>query len=115
MHRFVQEFQELRESQPRIALVNSDSENSEYCNYAYKNKNCYLIFGGHYNEDSMHGQYTWKVTSCVDCNRVGKSELCYECTFGSNLYNCNYCYNCFTCADCEFGFDLVNCKNCFLS
>lgn len=99
---------------PRIALVSSQSENSDYTNYAFKNKNCYLVYGGHYNEDSLYSQYPYKTTSCVDCDKLSKSELCYECVFGSNLYNCNYLFNCFTCSDCEFSFDLVNCKNCFL-
>jgi len=111
---FVEDFKKLQLSQPRIALVASDSENSDYTNYAYKNKNCYLVFGGHYNEDTFYGQYTWRDTDCVDCDKVGESELCYECTFGSNLYNCDFLYNCFSSSDCEFGYDLVNCRNCFL-
>jgi hypothetical protein len=112
---FIEELKKLRDSQPRIALVNTDSFNSEYANYAYKNKNCYLLFGSHYNEDSMHCQYIWKAHSSMDCDDVTKSELCYECSYASGLYDCNYCWNCFTCAECEYSFDLVNCKNCFLS
>ncbi len=99
---------------PRIALQFSQSENSEYTNYAFKNKNCYLVFGGHYNEDGYYGQYTYATKDCVDCDRVEKGELSYECTYCSNIYNCNHLLNCHTCSDCEFGFDLVNCKNCFL-
>lgn len=51
---FVQKFEELRQKMPRIALLSSNSENSEYTNFAYKNKNCYLAFGSHYNEDSFY-------------------------------------------------------------
>lgn len=114
-HWFVEDLKKLQARQPRIALVSSDSENSAYTNYAYKNKNCYLVFGGHYNEDTLYSQYPYKNISCTDCDRVERSELCYECIVGSNLYNCNYLYNCFSSSDCEFGFDLVNCRNCFLS
>jgi hypothetical protein len=112
---FVEDFKKLQAEQPRIALVSSNSENSEYTNYAYKNKNCYLVFGGHYNEDVYHSQYPFRNKDCVDCDKTTDCELCYECTFASNLYNCNDLFNCFTCADCEYGFDLMNCKNCFLS
>lgn len=112
---FLDDFKKLQLSTPRIALQFSQSENSEYTNYAFKNKNCYLVFGSHYNEDCYHLQYCYADKDSVDCDRIEHGELCYECTMGSNLYNCNYLLNCFTCSDCEFGFDLVNCRNCFLS
>lgn len=112
---FLDDFKKLQLKTPRIALVASDSENSEYTNYAYKNKNCYLVIGGHYNEDTLYSQYPYANRDCVDCDTTEKAELCYECTFGSNLYNCNYLFNGQTCSDCEFGFDLVNCRHCFLS
>lgn len=111
---FVDDFKRLQLTQPRISLQFSQSENSEYTNYAFKNKNCYLVFGSHYNEDCYHLQYCYADKDCADCDRADKSELCYECVFCSNLYNCNYLLNSFTCSDCEFGYDLVNCKNCFL-
>lgn len=112
---FIEELKKLQQEMPRIALVSSNSENSDYTNYAYKNKNCYLIFGGHYNEDTIYSQYPYKTKNCTDCDKLTQCELCYECIFGSNLYDCNYLYNCFTCANCEYGFDLINCRNCFLS
>ena len=99
---------------PRITLVASNSENSDYTNYAYKNKNCYLVYGGHYNEDTLYSQYPFKDKDCVDCDKISESELCYECFFGSNLYNCNHLYNSYSCSDSEFGFDLVNCRSTFL-
>lgn len=111
---FRHEFIRLQDRSPRIALVSSQSENSHYTNYAYKNKNCYLVFGGHYNEDGLYQQYTFKTRDCVDCDKVSESELCYECTLGSNLYNCSYLYNSYSCSDSHFGFDLVNCRNTFL-
>lgn len=111
---FLYDFRKLQLSQPRIALQFSQSENSDYTNYAFKNKNCYLVFGSHYNEDCYYLQYSYENKDCADCDRTDKSELCYECTFCSNLYNCNFLFNCFTCSDSEYGFDLVNCRNCFL-
>lgn len=112
---FIKDFEKLQLHAPRIALVASDSENSAYTNYAYKNKNCYLVFGGHYNEDALYSQYPYKNRDCVDCDSTEEIELCYECILSSNLYNCNYLFNCISSSDCEFGFDLVNCQHCFLS
>ncbi len=112
---FLEDFKRLQLEMPRIALQFSNSENSDYTNYAFKNKNCYLVFGSHYNEDTLYGQYVYKNVSCADCDRVDEAELCYESSYCSNIYNCNYLFNCFSSSDCEYGFDLVNCKNCFLS
>ena len=42
---FFDQFQELRLSTPRMSLLNSNGENSEYCNLTTDNKNCYLVFG----------------------------------------------------------------------
>src|SRR3989339_871378 len=90
---FLEEFRELQLASPRIALQMSDSENSDYTNYAFKNENCYLVFGSHYNEDCYHLQYCYANKDCVDCD---------------------YLFNCFSCSDCEYSFDLINCQNCFL-
>ena len=111
---FLEEFRELHLSSPRIALQMSDSFNSDYTNYAFKNENCYLVFGSHYNEDCYYLQYCYSDKDCVDSDYTDKSTLAYECTFCANIYDCDYLFNCFTCSDCEFGFDLVNCQNCFL-
>ncbi len=115
MNWFVDNFKKLQLTQPRIALQFSQSENSEYTNYAFKNKNCYLVFGSHYNEDSLYLQYCKATKDCVDCDKIEDSELCYESVFCTNIYDCNYIFNSFTCSNCEYGFDLVNCKHCFLS
>ena len=111
---FLEEFRELHLSSPRIALQMSDSFNSDYTNYAFKNENCYLVFGSHYNEYCYYLQYCYSDKDCVDSDYTDKSTLAYECTFCANIYDCDYLFNCFTCSDCEFGFDLVNCQNCFL-
>ncbi|MEK7523544.1 MAG: hypothetical protein AAB588_00780 [Patescibacteria group bacterium] len=111
---FIDALQKLRLSRPRIALMASASENSDYTNYAYRNKNCYLVFGSHYNEDCFYGQYIYANRDCIDCDRVNESELCYECTVGGKIYNGNFLTNCYSSSDCEYGFDLVNCRDCFL-
>src|SRR5258706_6277191 len=42
---FFEQFGNLLQKVPRLAIVNKQSENSEYCNYSFANKNCYLTFG----------------------------------------------------------------------
>lgn len=111
---FFEQFQELYNKVPRINFMNQVSENSEYTNYAYRNKNCYLIFGSHYNEDCLYGNYLWKNLNCLDCLEVIKSELAYEAIYSENLYHCFFVEYCFDCHNCFFSYDLRGCKNCIL-
>lgn len=111
---FFEQFKELYDKVPRINFMNQASENSEYTNYAYRNKNCYLIFGSHYNEDCFYSNYIWRNLNCLDCLEVIKSELVYEGICSENLYHCFFVEYCFDCHDCFFSYDLRGCKNCIL-
>jgi len=109
---FFEQFSELMKKVPRLAIVNKKSENSEYCNYSYANKNCYLTFGNHYEEDCLYGHYSTKNRNCVDYLHLYESELCYDCMFTKNAYNCVCLSNCENCNNCQFSIDLKGCKNC---
>ena len=112
---FFDQFAGFMKKAPRLALVNKQSENSEYCNYSFGNKNCYLTFGNHYEEDCMYGRYSTKNKDCVDYFWLYKSELCYECIFSGDLYKCVHLDHCVDCNECYFSFDLRGCKNCLFS
>src|SRR3989339_388344 len=112
---FFDQFNDLMQVAPKIALQRSPSfdQNSDYTNYAGKNKNCYLIFDSDKNEDCYH---SYSINSCIstmDCFRVSDSELCYECVDCTNCYNCRYLQNCDNCRDCYFLKNSIGCKNCF--
>lgn len=111
---FIDEFTTLQKSAPRIAIINTNSENSAYTNYSTFNKNCYLSSGTHYCEDVFYSQYVTGLTSCMDCLDVDKSELLYECVFSEKCYNCNWSAYLMNCFNCDFCWDLTNCQNCFL-
>ncbi|OGJ50376.1 hypothetical protein A2335_02880 [Candidatus Peregrinibacteria bacterium RIFOXYB2_FULL_32_7] len=112
---FFEQFKILYQKVPRISLMNQASENSEYANYAYRNKNCYMIFGSHYNEDSFYGSYNWKTKNCLDCLEVLESELIYEGNYCSECYDSRYIQYCFNSNNCYFCYDLIGCKNCIFS
>ncbi len=65
---FFEQFKELQTSVPRVTLLNTNSENSEYTNYAGNNKNCYFLFSNSYghNEDCYYGTMFAKNRNCVD-------------------------------------------------
>ena len=112
---FIEAFKKLQAETPRLAIINTNSENSAFTNYSTFNRNCYLVSGTHYSEDVYHAQYCVGLTSCVDCLDVEKSELCYECVFSEKCYNCSFGSYLVGCFNCDYSHDLMNCQNCFLS
>lgn len=112
---FFPQFAELMNRVPRLAIVNKQAENSDYCNYSFANKNCYLTFGNHYEEDCLYGHYSTKNKNCMDYLWLYASELCYECMYSKNCYRSVYLDHCEECSECYFSVDLKNCKNCIFS
>lgn len=114
MH-FLEELEQLRLKTPRLYNINIGSENSDYCTHSDKNKNCYLLFAGNFNEDCMYGGIVLSSRDCVDCFWCNYSELCYECLDIDHCYNCYHSQDLKNCSDCMFCYDCIGCQNCFLS
>lgn len=112
---FFEQFRELIDATPRLYMQSKECDNSEYCNYSYKNKNCYLVFGSHYEENCLYGQYSSKNKDCLDYYGCYQSELCYESIQSNNCYACAFIDHCEYCADTYFSIDLKGCKNCLFS
>jgi len=112
---FFEQFKELQAKTPRIALLNSRSENSEYANHATRNKDCYLVFASFDNENVMFSWRTRDSKEVLEAYACSKGcELCYE---GYRLENCNktnYSANCQNCSDSNFLSDCASCKNCYM-
>ncbi|MFA4930650.1 MAG: hypothetical protein WC570_02155 [Patescibacteria group bacterium] len=110
---FFEQFDELLHDTKLINLFGSNNENSDYVNQETDDKNCYLCFGGHYNENCYYNTYSIWGKNNIDNYWVWNSERLYECidTWKSN--SCSYLINCEDCFDCHFGYNLVGCKNCF--
>ncbi|MDD5464470.1 MAG: zinc-ribbon domain containing protein [Candidatus Moranbacteria bacterium] len=110
---FFEQWRELQIKVPRAALLHHQSENSSYCNLAFKSKSCYMIFGAVENEDCYYGHIVWFCKDCVDCLYPFECELCYECIDCVGCYNCNYSQECRNSNDLNFCYDCVGCHNCF--
>ena len=109
---FFEQFHELRKSVPRMSLINTNGENSEYCNITTDNKNCYLVFGGDYNEDAMNSVFCFHCRDVSDLYWVHESELTYDCVDCTKGYNLKYSQNSHTCSDSAFLYECKNVKNC---
>ena len=112
---FFDQFQNLLKVAPRPNLNRSPEydENSDYTNYAGKNKNCYLIFDSDKNRDCLYSYSINSCNDCLDCYRCGSCELCYECIDCTNCYSSKYLQNCDGCIESAFLRNCIGCKNCF--
>lgn len=110
---FFDQFQELRKLVPRIGLLNERAENSEFCNITTGNKNCYLVWGGDFNEDSFNSIFCFKSKNVSDTYWVNSCELSYECVDCEKCYNVKYSRYAYTSRDSAFLFDCHGCSNCF--
>lgn len=101
---FFEQFYVLQLDVPRPALINNKAENSDYCNFADGNKNCYLITSANWNEDSY---YCWLMANSkdvVDGLWVMSGELIYECVNCIGSYNLKFCQDSDNCRDGAFLF-----------
>jgi hypothetical protein len=111
---FFEQYEDLRRVTPHLAMVNSNSVNSEYTNQSQNNKDCYMLFTSGDNEKSMYGSWCQDNGYFLsDCYMAQKSEFCYECI---NIRKCSrsmWAYDCSDCVDVYFSRDCRGCTNCF--
>lgn len=106
---FFDQFKTLILSVPHISLQSANSINSEYINQESDDKNCYLNFGGHYNEESAYNTYEVHGKNCYDNYWLFESENC------SNNINCEKSFNLHFSVDsrnCMDSYFLKDCRNC---
>ncbi len=110
---FFEQFAELVAKTPLPHLIIGNGENSDYTNYSWANKNCYMISASDYSEDCYYGTYLFRSKNCIDCTFVSDSELCYQCVDCKKCYDSNFLEQCMNCISSDFCFDCKDCQNCF--
>lgn len=111
---FFPQLKELQLKTPRLALLNFNAENSDYCNSTFGNKNCYLLFGGDHNQDCMFGSLSMHNEQILDCDVSNENTLCYMMSDCSNCYQCQFVFDSKHCRDCFFVSDCSSCEDCML-
>ncbi|MFZ2150325.1 MAG: hypothetical protein WAV15_04160 [Minisyncoccia bacterium] len=109
---FFSQLRELFNLVPRVAVMNSQTENCEYSNQINQSKNCYLVFGGLDDEDCDYGHIVWNSRDSIDNLYLFKSESCYECIDCLGSTKLSYSQECESCVDSIGLFDCRNCLNC---
>src|SRR3989344_8703625 len=115
---FFEQFSQLMEKVPHMAIVNDDGIASLNCEYTHDwwfSKNCYMCLSGWYVENVMYSFFILQGKNIVDCNVIRTtSEWLYECFITSKSYQVKYSELSLACIDSQFLFDCRNCQNCFM-
>ncbi len=111
---FFAQFRELFDMVPKMARVQQgENVNSQYCNCASNNKDCYLMFSANKDDDCLYGTWVTDCRSCVDSYGTFRCELCHDCVNCVDCYGCRSLQDCTNCSDSAFLKDCVGCKDCF--
>ncbi len=109
---FFSQFHDLIKQIPWPSRFIYNSVNCDYCNVVTDNKNCYLVFGGDFNEDCAYSIFNFYSRDCFDVYWLNKSELSYECMDGENNYKVTFSQYVRDSADSSFLYNCSNLQNC---
>ena len=110
---FLLQVERLHRTVPRMSIVNSQCENTDYCNFSLASRNCYLVFGSVSNEDCSYGHIVWQSHDCFDCLYCYRCEFCYECIDCVQCHTINFSRDCDGCSDSMFLVHCNGCRSCF--
>ncbi|MCC6323395.1 hypothetical protein IT400_01235 [Candidatus Nomurabacteria bacterium] len=103
---FFEQYLAFKKTVPHEALYQANFVNSEYANFGFNYKDCYLVMGGWDNEHVSYASQVNNTNESIDILTSSHLELCYEsvqCSRSSKLRNC---------FGCEDSSDLVFCTDC---
>ncbi|HLC82808.1 MAG TPA: hypothetical protein VJI69_03190, partial [Bacteroidia bacterium] len=106
---FFEQFYSLLISVPLSATLNQNMVNSDYSNMESDDKNCYLTFGGHWNEDCAFSEYSIHGKEVYDSYWSFYGEQCYECINIEKCYQTMYSRECKNCVNTYFSYDCRGC------
>ena len=110
---FSKQFANLVKKVPRIAMMTVDSENSNYTNQSYENKNCYMCFAIADCEDMYYSECATHNTDCIDIWYTQHSSVSYDTVDCENLSSSFHINECIDCSNCTYCEDCIWCLFCF--
>ena len=112
---FFEQFKELLHQVPLPAHSMTNVVNSKYCTNANHIKNCYLVRGVAYTEDSAYLIWDQSSKQCLDSHMTNSCELSYGNVNTSNCYKTFFSVDCESCHEMILCKDCVGCNSCFAS
>ena len=109
---FFAQFRDLLMRTPHLALFDSKSVNSSYCNITVEHKNCYLVTAGWNNEDSLYSNRISYCKNTVDSYVCHKTEFSYENVYCKDSHRLFFSQQSENCRNSYFLYDCRNCSDC---
>lgn len=109
---FMEQFDALWRTVPKVALVYVRSVNSEYTNISADSKDCYMIFESSNNEKCIHSYWIQVCRDSVDLSFSYQTELSYESDDCYDSSRLRYSKGCHNSIDSYFLLDCRGCTNC---
>jgi hypothetical protein len=110
---FFEQLKELITVVPQPHATNLQNSASDFCNFTYQCKNCYLVFASDMNEDSSYLHQTMKSKNSGDLEGCENMESCYMGYKSKGCYQTSYTYFSHNCIDSHLMWDCYNCQDCF--
>lgn len=110
---FFTQYSEFKKSVPHEALYQSNFVNSEYANFGFNYKDCYLVSGGWDNERLYYATQVNNVTDSFDILLGNKLELCYDAIQCARSSSLRHCISCEDSSDLFLSIDCRGCVSCF--
>lgn len=118
---FFEQFRELQNHVPLIAMMNDDGIGSLNCEYTQNvslAKNCYMVAASWKNEECAYcmqisGPEVRETFDCTDLFQ--KCEMIYDSIFLERCYRVRNCHRSVALIDCAFCYECRDCEDCFMS
>ncbi len=117
---FFEQFRELQDKVPLMALFNDDGVGSVNCEYTQNTtfaRNCYMGAMSWFVEDIMYYYSVGgpETRDIVDSLHIfNYTQIAYDSIFLEHCYNCKNCYHSSGLNDCNFCYDCKGCSDCFM-
>ncbi len=110
---FLEQFEKLRSSVPRLSLMNFRDERSPFCNFTYKCVDCYSTTGSDFLKNSHYNYWGYYNKNCVDSSYCRSCEECYECLDCRKCKDSSFLQDCEDCENSHYCFDCQDLRDCF--
>jgi len=107
---FFEQYAEMRAEVPRLAIFNTQSDNSEFTVHSSRNKNCFMCSSTVDSEDVYYSDWAFNCMDSMDLLFCSNMEMCYECTDSQHCTNSNYLELCTNVTDSYLAFDCRGCQ-----
>jgi len=109
---FFEQFRDLLYRVPLPSHLVTNLVNCRYCTNASDCKNCYLVRGATYTEDSAYIYWDTGSRQCLDSHMTTKCELGYGNVNTEKCYRTFFSTDCDDCTNNMFCSDCVGCNDC---